>query len=139
METDKLLDLLIKSLDSDLSDEDQKKLEKALADLEILREEKKRLLRMRKLLVDQDLQFSENFSQRVMSRINQEKRSRIVEFNFIRDLNRIFLRVAISGVAAIIILLLSIYLTAGSFSLDSLSGTETYSEENIISYLLYDN
>jgi len=138
MGTDKLLDLLIRSLDHDLSEEDQVKLENALADSKDLRKEKEQLIRMRKLIATQNLQFDHSFTQRVMSRINQEKKRRIIEFDFMKDLNRVFTRVAISGVAAIVILLLTIYLTAGSFSLDTLSGTESYSEENIISYLLYE-
>lgn len=138
MGTDKLLDLLIRSLDHDLSEEDQVKLENALADSKDLRKEKEQLIRMRKLMATQSLQFDDSFTQRVMSRVNQEKKRRIIEFDFMKDLNRVFMRVAISGVAAIVILLLTIYLTAGSFSLDSLSGTESYSEENIISYLLYE-
>ena len=89
-------------------------------------------------MATKNLQFDPGFTQRVMARVNQEKKKRIIEFDFVKDLNRIFMRVAISGIAAIVILLLTIYLTAGSFSLDSLSGTESYSEENIISYLLYE-
>ncbi len=73
-----------------------------------------------------------------MDRLNQSKRANGVEFNFIRDLNRVFTRVAITGVAAILFLLLSIFLTSGSVSLDSLSGLDAYTEDNVISYLLYE-
>lgn len=71
-----------------------------------------------------------------MNRLAKLKNGKSIEFNFARDLNRIFMRVAVTGVAAIILLLLSIYLTTGSVSLDSLSGAENYSEDNVISYLL---
>ncbi len=131
-----LLDLLMRSLDGDLDEKDRKMLEKALSESEELRNEKDKLIRLRELVGSGDYQFKHGFTDRVMDRLAKPKNGRLIEFNFARDLNKIFMRVAISGVAAIILLLLSIYLTTGSVSIDSLSGAESYSEDNVISYLL---
>lgn len=131
-----LLDLLMRSLDGDLDDTDRTMLEKALSESEELRKEKNKLIRLRELVGSGDYQFKHGFTDRVMNRLTRSKNGKSIEFNFARDLNRIFMRVAITGVAAIVLLLLSIYLTTGSVSLDSLSGAENYSEDNVISYLL---
>ena len=131
-----LLDLLMRSLDGDLDDTDRTMLEKALSESEELRKEKNKLIRLRELVGSGDSQFKHGCTDRVMNRLTKSKNGKSIEFNFARDLNRIFMRVAITGVAAIILLLLSIYLTTGSVSLDSLSGAEYYSEDNVISYLL---
>lgn len=129
-------DLLMRSLDGDLDDKDRVMLEKALSQSEELRKEKEKLIRLRELVGSGDYQFKYGFTDRVMNRVTTSKNGKSIEFIFTRDLNRIFRRVAITGVAAIILLLLSIYLTTGSVSLDSLSGAESYSEDNVISYLL---
>ncbi len=136
MEDQHLLDLLMRSLDGDLDDKDQTILEKALSESEALRKEKDKLIRLRELVGSGDYQFKHGFTDRVMNRLAKPKNGRLIEFNFARDLNRVFMRVAITGIAAIILLLLSIYLTTGSVSIDSLSGAESYSEANVISYLL---
>lgn len=131
-----LFDLLMRSLDGDLDERDRTMLEKALSESEELRREKEKLVRLRELIGSGDYQFQYGFTDRVMNRLTKSKNGKSIEFNFARDLNRIFMRVAITGVAAIILLLLSIYLTTGSVSIDSLSGAESYSEDNVISYLL---
>ncbi len=136
MEDQHLLDLLMRSLDGDLDGKDRKMLEKALSESAELRNEKDKLIRLRELIGSGDYQFKHGFTDRVMDRLAKPKNGRLIEFNFARDLNKVFMRVAISGVAAIILLLLSIYLTTGSVSIDSLSGAESYSEDNVISYLL---
>lgn len=138
MENQELLELLIRSLDSNLNDKDRMMLENALSESEELRSEKEKLVRMRELIGSGDYQFKHGFSDRVMNRLNKSKNGLGIEFNFARDLNRVFTRVAITGIAAIILLLFSIFLTTGSVSFDSLSGAESYSEDNVISYLLYE-
>jgi len=138
MENQELLELLIRSLDSNLNEKDRMMLENALSESEELRSEKEKLVRMRELIGSGDYQFKHGFSDRVMNRLNKSKNSLGIEFNFARDLNRVFTRVAITGIAAIILLLFSIFLTTGSVSFDSLSGAESYSEDNVISYLLYE-
>lgn len=139
MGNQKMLDLLIRSLDDELNQQEREILKKALSDSDQLRKEKDQLVRMREVIGSEDYQFKHGFENRVMNRLNQPKNGFGIEFNFVKDLNRVFTRVAISGIAAIIILLISIYLTTGSVSLDSLSGAESYSEDNVISYLLYED
>jgi hypothetical protein len=123
-------------LDSDLNDKELALLEKALSESEELRKERDELMKLREIIGSVDYQFKHGFANRVMTRIKQSKNGKSIDFSFVMDLNRIFTRVVITGVAAILLLLISIYLTTGSVSLDSLSGTESYSEDNVISYLL---
>ena len=134
-----LLDLLIRSLDDDVNQNEKDILEKALSESDHLRKEKEKLLKMRALIGKGEYQFSYGFADRVLNRLDHKSNHNGIEFGFVKDLNRIFTRVAITGIAAILILLLSIYITTGSVSLDSLSGTHEYSEDNVISYLLYED
>ena len=79
--------------------------------------------------------FSERFLDRVMDRIYSAGSVAVRESEFIRNLTFVFYRIALSGVAAIILLLLSILLTQGSLSLDSFFGLGNNTEESIISLL----
>lgn len=138
MGNQQLFNLLMRSLDSDLNDKEWALLEKALSESKELEKERDKLIRIRELIGSVDYQFKHGFADRVMNRLKQLKNGKSIEFSFVRDLNRIFTRVAITGIAAILLLLFSIYFTTGSVSLDSLSGTESYSEDNVISYLLFE-
>ena len=138
MGNQELLDLLIRSLDTDLNERDRKTVEDALSESEELRNEKEKLIRLRELVGSRDFQFNHGFKERVMDNLSSNRNGLGIDFTFVRDLNRIFTRVAITGIAAIVLLLLSIFLTTGSVSFDSLSGAESYSEDNVISYLLYE-
>ena len=138
MGNQKMLNLLVRSMDRELTQQEWELLENALSESDQLRKEKERLVKMRDLIGSGDYQFKHGFANRVLNRLDRPRNGFGIEFSFVKDLNRVFARVAISGIAAIIILLISIYLTTGSVSLDSLSGTESYSEDNVISYLLYE-
>ena len=64
-------------------------------------------------------EFNTGFTNRVMERIAGLE----------TDVLSIFKWIAFSGVAAIIVLLLTIYLTEGSFNTDAIFGIYNYSEE----------
>ena len=70
--------------------------------------------------------FGNKFEDAIMSKI-----ANIGEAGYNLAFNRAFQRIALSGVAAVGLLLLSIYLTDGAFSPDSLIGTNNLDFESI--------
>jgi hypothetical protein len=80
-------------------------------------------------------EFSKGFAGKVMSRIYSARTAVLKESEFVRNLTLVFYRVAVPGIAAIIILLLSIILMQGSFSFNSLLGLGSNNEESIICLL----
>jgi len=134
----KLLDLLMKSFDEELSPDERKHLEEVLSESDELRSEKKKLLKLREVFSSQEYRFKPFFESRVMNRIHKLRNGKIIEFDFAKNLFFVFKRVAISGITAILILLISIYISEGSFSLDAFTGVESFSDDNLISYLLSD-
>jgi hypothetical protein len=82
-------------------------------------------------------EFSKNFEAKVFGRLFSDgKMSKQVEF--INSMNFAFYRIALSGVAAIVILLISILLKEGSFSFNALLGLNDSFDESIV-YLLTGN
>jgi hypothetical protein len=79
--------------------------------------------------------FSEGFLGKVIDRIYSAGTAVVRDTEFVRNLTFVFYRIALPGVAAIIILLLSIFLMEGSFSLNSLLGLGSNNEESIICLL----
>jgi len=134
-----LYELLVRSFDEELNSDEKRKLEKALASSNELRSEKKKIQTMRKIIASKQYSFNHGFKNRVMARIEEEKRPLILKSDFNRTLFSVFKRVALTGVAAIIILLLSIYLSDDSFSFNSFTGGDPYSDDNLVSYLLYED
>jgi hypothetical protein len=134
-----LYELLVRSFDDELNSDEKRKLEKALASSDELRSEKKKIQTMRKIIASKQYSFNTGFKNRIMARLEEEKKPFILKSDFNRTLFSVFKRVALTGVAAIIILLLSIYLSDYSFSLDSFTGSDPYSDDNLVSYLLYED
>ena len=79
--------------------------------------------------------FSEGFRDKVLEKIYSSGSAVVREVEFVRSLNSVFYRIALSGAAAIIILLISIYMIQGSFSLDSFLGLGNGYDESIICLL----
>ncbi len=123
---DNLKDLLIRSLDDEaLTQEEQQLLNSALATGENLVREKQELEKMRQILSDYSPRFSQGFSGRTLEKAFADS----TESN---NLYFLFKRFALSGVAAIIILLVSVYLTDGSFSLNALLGLSDLTTDNLL-------
>ena len=122
---DDLKDLLRRSFDAELTTEEQHKLDDALKESEGLRMEKKSIENMRKLLASSTASFSAGFGDRVVESIEKEERTdpQIVQFY------SIFKRIAITGAAAIIALLIAIYFIDGGLSTEALIGISDYSPE----------
>jgi hypothetical protein len=79
--------------------------------------------------------FSEGFRDKIIDRIFSAAATVNREIEFARSMNSVFYRIALSGVAAIVILLISIFLKEGSLSINSFLGLSDSYDESIV-YLL---
>jgi hypothetical protein len=79
--------------------------------------------------------FGQDFSAAVLNRIFPAAREVKRELEFLRTMNFAFRSIAVSGIAAIILLLISIYLMEGYVSFDSFLGLKDNYDESIICLL----
>jgi hypothetical protein len=79
--------------------------------------------------------FKEGFRDKVLERIFSATITVNREIEFIRSMNSIFYRIALTGVAAIVILLISIFLTQGTLSFNSFLGLSDSYDESIVCLL----
>ena len=82
--------------------------------------------------------FSDGFSKKVIDRIFSAPEAIVREVELVKSMRFIFTRVALTGAAAIILLLVSIFLAEGSLSLNSFLGIGSSYDEGIV-YLLTGN
>lgn len=75
--------------------------------------------------------FSHRFSEKITDKLFNKGNEIIREVEFVRNLNFAFYRIALTGVAAIVLLLISIFLVEGSLSFDSFLGLGNSSDESI--------
>ncbi len=123
---DTLSELLIKSYEEEaLSAEEQRQLDEALVTNQELQQEKRELEALHKMLSDYTPAFKPGFAGRVLETASNVSAQA-------DNLYFLFKRFAITGVAAIIALLISVYLTDGSFSFDSLLGLSDLSRDNLL-------
>jgi hypothetical protein len=79
--------------------------------------------------------FRSGFSDKVIGKIFSASLSVNREVEFVRSMSYAFNRIAITGIAAIMILMISIFLMEGSFSLNSILGLGNINDESIICML----
>jgi hypothetical protein len=79
--------------------------------------------------------FSEGFRERILDRIYSSGSSVVHGTEFVRDLNYVFYRIAVAGVAAIVVLLITLFIVQGSFSLNSFLGMGNSYDESIFCLL----
>jgi hypothetical protein len=79
--------------------------------------------------------FSESFTGKVIERIFTSVLVINREREFIRNMSKAFYRIALTGVAAIVLLLISIYLMEGSVSFHSFLGLGDTFDESILCLL----
>jgi hypothetical protein len=79
--------------------------------------------------------FGEGFSAAVLNRIFPVAIKMKREIEFLQNMNFAFRSIAVSGIAAIILLLISIYLMEGKVSFDSFLGLKDNYDESIICLL----
>jgi len=79
--------------------------------------------------------FSQNFGNKVINKLLTAGLTVNKEVEFVKYMNFAFYRIALTGVAAIIILLISIFFMEGSLSLNSFLGLSDNYDESIICLL----
>jgi hypothetical protein len=79
--------------------------------------------------------FSKGFGDKILDKLFSAARTVNREIEFVKSMNNVFYRIAISGVAAIVVLLISIFLKEGSLSIDSFLGLRDSYDESIICLL----
>ena len=79
--------------------------------------------------------FREGFSDRVLDKIFTAGDTVVREIEFVRSLNSVFYRIALTGVAAIVLLMISIFIVQGSLSIDSFLGLGNTNDESILCLL----
>jgi hypothetical protein len=79
--------------------------------------------------------FQPGFREKVIDRIFTESLMVSREAEFVMSLKSVFYRIALTGVAAICLLLITIFLTEGSLSLNSFIGLNDSWDESIICIL----
>ena len=133
----KIYGLLIRSLDDKLSDKKQRRLNNYLSVLPELQKERKNLLKIRDLIIAQNYKQDKLFVKEVLSKINALKNEKIITVNFNSILYNSFKKVALSGVAAIILLMIITCFSQDSLNPFSfLKTTELFNEFDLITYAL---
>jgi len=79
--------------------------------------------------------FSDGFEKRVLNKIFTEEPAMKRQFEFDRSFNLAFYRIALTGAAAIVMLLISLFLREGFLSFDSLLGLSDGYSESIVCLL----
>lgn len=79
--------------------------------------------------------FSKGFSEKILNKIAASGAIIKQEVDYVRSMNFVFSRIALTGAAAIIVLLISIFLMEGSLSLNSFLGLSDSYDESIVSLL----
>lgn len=79
--------------------------------------------------------FSNKFNEKILNRLFIPELSIPREIEFLKSLNLAFSRIAMTGVAAIVIMLISIFLMEGSLSFNSFLGLSDSYDESFISLL----
>lgn len=82
--------------------------------------------------------FSEGFQDKILERLASAGKTVVMEMDPVRNLNNVFYRIAFTGVAAIVILLISIFMIQGSLTVDSFLGLGNGYDESLL-YLLTGN
>ena len=133
-----MYDLLIRSMNDQLTAEEDKQLQQALKGSSELGDEKIKLSKVGKLLSSRNHSFSDGFRNRVMQAVGDEKKGKVISMDFTRSFTSMFNRIAVAGVAAILLLVISLYISHGSLNINTITGVEPVSQDNLVSVLLYE-
>lgn len=120
-------DLLLYSLDNELTPAQQVHLEKALAESETLRQEKEQLIQMRALVADLRVRRDRSFPERIMNRLHQKEKR-----GFFSDIVSLSPKVAAACILFTIATTVGVYLHEGSLSTDVIIGIEDLTPEDAI-------
>ena len=129
---EKMLELLLRSLDETLSPEETEQLTEALQQSEKLRQEKAAILDLRQQLADWQPAPDAAFSARVMQQIGKQ-----AEEDLSAVIVRLFPRVAAACVVVLFLALGGIYYTEGNLMMENIIGVNEMLTEDAI--MLVDN
>jgi hypothetical protein len=79
--------------------------------------------------------FNQGFGDKILDKLFSAGIKVTREVEFIKSMNLIFYRIALTGVAAIVVLLISIFLMQGSLSFNSFLGLNDSYDESIVCLL----
>jgi hypothetical protein len=80
-------------------------------------------------------EFSNDFSETVINKVFGNRKAETKEVEFVRSMTLVFYRIALTGVAAIVLMLISIFLMEGSLSFNSFLGLGNSYDESTICLL----
>lgn len=120
-------ELLLYSLDNELTPAQQLHLGKALAESESLRQEREQLLQMRSLVAGLRVRRDLSFTERVMTRLQQKEKR-----GFFADIVSLSPKVAAACIVFMIATTIGIYVHEGSLSSDVIIGIEDLTPEDAI-------
>lgn len=135
----KLKKLFIKSFDDNLSLKEQEELQKGFGGYSEIEQKKEELSSLIRVLQKRNYSFQPGFSEKIMHKIESVSSLAIPNPReyFEAQLNLLFRWVAPVGTAAIIIFLISLYLTQGSISVNTITGIENLSFNDAITLSFY--
>ncbi len=133
-----MYELLLRSLDEELSPTEQHKLQIGLQENEALRTAQQQLLAARALLAGQEFDFKSGFEERVMTSVRKLEAEKGKTYSFDSSLLLAFKRVAVSGIAAILILLAMTYYQHQSLSINAITGLNKLDPEDLTFYYTID-
>jgi len=116
----------------------EKRFQDAIAQSTGYQEGKEQIEKLCGLLSGLEYNFRPGFSERTMTRIRTVSASD-TQPEFFPDLPAAFRWVTLAGVAALALIVFSYYFSGGSWSMESFFGTRPFSDDALISYLLYQN
>lgn len=126
---ERLLALLYRSLDTELSPAEQQELQAGLAASETLRAERRRIVEMRRTLHHQAARrFKPFFSSRVMARVRE---TRAGEDDSVKALLWAFKRVAVGAAVALLLLMANSVLLQNNRSFEALLGLPESTLEDV--------
>ncbi|TAL66202.1 MAG: hypothetical protein EPN88_08835 [Bacteroidetes bacterium] len=79
--------------------------------------------------------FKKGFKDKVLDKVFSAGLTITRELEFVKSMNFVFYRIALTGVAAIVVLLISIFLMEGSLSFNSFLGLSDSYDESIVCLL----
>jgi anti-sigma factor RsiW len=133
MMDERILDLLYRSMDGDLSPEETHELESALASSQELRSERRELLEMRRRLsTGAAHSFSPFFAERVINKIRTARGEGSIGTPFFESLQYMFKRVAIVAAGVAALLLIYNLNQGGSVSIAAAFGAEKGGIEQVL-------
>ncbi len=115
MRKEELSKLVLRSLSDEISDPEREVLEsEALA----------------------DYSFSSDFRERVLASVEGKTMFSFLSQSYLRSFDKVFSRVLLTGTIAIIALVISMFITQGSLSFDTLIGIDSSVDDGLLSLLI---